>query len=200
MAERRIVALVGSYRKGGIVDQAVDEILAAAAASGAVTQKIFLLDRQIDFCTNCRTCTQRAGIDRGQCVLADGMDALLADLARADALVLASPVNFGTATALMKRFIERLVCFAFWPWGAMAPQVRNPGKQKRAVVVVASAAPAFLTRLATRSVGLLEQAAGLLGARTVGVLSIGLAARRQPQEIGEGTRRRARRLGEKLAR
>lgn len=200
MAERRIIALVGSYRKGGIVDQAVDEILAAAAASGAATQKISLLDLQIQFCTNCRSCTQQAGIDRGQCVLTDGMDALLAELARADALVIASPVNFGTATALMKRFIERLVCFAFWPWGAMAPKVRNPLKQKSAVVVVASAAPALLTRLATRSVGLLEQAAGLLGARTVGVLSIGLAARRQPQEIGERTRRKARRLGEKLAR
>ena len=199
MAERRITALVGSYRKGGIIEQAVDEILAAAAASGAVTQKIFLLDRRIDFCTNCRTCTQREGIDRGQCILTDGMDALLAELARADALVLASPVNFGTVTALTKRFIERLVCFAFWPWGAMAPQVRNPQKKKRAVVVVASAAPALLTRLATRSVGLLERAAGLLGARTFGVLSIGLAARRQSQEISERTRRKARRLGEKLA-
>lgn len=200
MAEKRIIALVGSYRKGGIVDQAVDEILAAAAASGAATQKISLLDRRIEFCTNCRTCTQQTGIDRGQCVLADGMDALLTELARADALVIASSVNFGTATALMKRFVERLVCYAFWPWGAMAPQVRNPLKAKGAVVVVASAAPAFLTRLATRSVGLLKQAAGLLGARTVAVLSIGLAARRHPQEIGERTRLRARRLGEKLAR
>lgn len=200
MAERHITALIGSYRKGGIIDQAVDEILAAAAAEGAETRKIFLLDRRIEFCANCRNCTQEAGIDRGPCAIADEMGPLLDALERSDAFVLASPVNFGTVTALMKRFIERLACFAFWPWGAMGPQVRNPLKQKRAVLVVSSAAPAFLTRLTTRAAGLLKQAAGVLGARTVGVLFIGLAARRPFQEIGERTRRKARRLGKQLAR
>jgi hypothetical protein len=31
---RKIVAIVGSYRKGGIIDSAIDEILSGAEASG----------------------------------------------------------------------------------------------------------------------------------------------------------------------
>jgi multimeric flavodoxin WrbA len=45
------------------------------------------------------------------------MGAILDEIAASDAVVLASPMNFWTVTALMKRFIERLVCFAYWPWG-----------------------------------------------------------------------------------
>jgi hypothetical protein len=41
----------------------------------------------------------------------------------------------------------------------------------------------------------LKQAADLLGARTIGVLFIGLAAREKRQEIGDRTRTRTRKLG-----
>ena len=41
--------------------------------------------------------------------------ALLNELERSDAIVLASPMNFWTVTAVMKRFIERLLGSA-WPW------------------------------------------------------------------------------------
>jgi multimeric flavodoxin WrbA len=51
------------------------------------------------------------------------------------AVMLGSPMNFWTVTALMKRFIERLVCYAYWPWGIVAPQTRKGPRDKRAVVV-----------------------------------------------------------------
>jgi multimeric flavodoxin WrbA len=195
----KITAIVGTYRKGGIIDQAVDEILAAAGEEGAQTAKIHLLDKHIEFCRNCRTCTQMEGPDRGECPLADDMGLLLDEIEEADAIVLASPMNFGTVTAVMKRFIERLVCFGYWKWGMMAPKVRNKEKRKRAIVVAASAAPAIISRLSSKMVGLMESAAGLLGAKTMDVLFIGMAAREQRQEIGASTRRKARRLGKKLA-
>jgi hypothetical protein len=46
---------------------------------------------------------------------------------------------------------------------------------------------------------LMKDAAGLLGAKTVGVLFIGFAAQQPHQEIGECARKHARRLGRKLA-
>ena len=104
-----ILAIVGSYRKGGIIERAVDEILAAARKEGAVTRKISLLDKHLEFCTNCRSCTQVAGKNYGVCILDDDMAGLLQEIERADALVLASPMNAGTVTAIMKRFIERLL-------------------------------------------------------------------------------------------
>jgi len=195
----KITAIVGSYRKGGMIEQAVDEILTAARDEGAETAKIHLLYKNIEFCRNCRACTQQEGPNRGKCPLDDEMGAPLDELEASDAIVIASPMNFGTVTALMKRFLERLVCFAYWKWGMMAPKVRNKEKRKRAVVVAASAAPAILARLSSKMVGLMEDAAGLLGAKTIGVLFIGMAAREQRQEIGAGTRQKARRLGKKLA-
>jgi multimeric flavodoxin WrbA len=196
---KKITAIVGTYRKGGIIDQAVNEVLAAAKEAGAGVTKIYLVDRNIEFCRNCRACTQQQDIRRGECVIGDEMCAVLDDIEKSDAIVIASPVNFGTVSAVMKKFIERLVCFAYWPWGKAAPKIRDQRKSRKAVVISASAAPAILTRLFTKTIKQLKTAAGLLGAETTGVLVIGMAALSPQQEISEGAKRKAHRLGTQLA-
>ena len=195
---KRVTAIVGTYRRGGIIDSAVDEILNSAKEEGFETRKIYLIDRQIEFCKNCRACTQQEGREPGKCCIDDDMVGMLAEIEGSDAIVLGSPVNFGTVTAVMKRFIERLVCFAYWPWGMNAPKARNKEMRKRAVVVVSFAAPSLLTRLMTRTGGLLKKTAGLMGARTVGVLFIGLSSREEEQQLPERIREKARYLGKKL--
>jgi multimeric flavodoxin WrbA len=195
----RVTAILGTYRKGGVIDTAVDEILASAKEAGAEVTKICLIDKHIEFCKNCRTCTQQAGPTRGHCSITDDLPGILDEIERSDALVLASPMNFWTVTAVMKRFIERLICYAYWPWGQMAPKMRHAQKAKRAVVVISSAAPSLLGRLMTRMVGLLKTTAGALGATTTDVLWIGLAAGESKQDIGGRARKKARRLGKKLA-
>lgn len=194
----KITAITGSYRKGGVIDMAVDEILAAAEACGARVTRVCLTDTRIEFCANCRTCTQQDGVMRGACHFDDDMGKVLDEIEESDAIVLASPVNFGTVTAVMKRFLERLVCYAYWPWGKKIPKVRNKQLKKRAILVTSSAAPAFLVRLQSGSTGLLKQAANLLGAKTVGVLAIGFAATREHPAMGDRTRLKARTLGRKL--
>lgn len=196
---KKILAIVGTYRKGGVIDTAVDEVLASAKEHGAETEKIYLIDKHIEFCTNCRTCMQEPGGERGKCVLADGMESILDQVQRCDALVLGSPMNVGTATAVMKRFIERLICFGYWPWGAMAPKIRGGKPRKHAVLVVSSAAPSLLARLSSHLVKLLKTAAGLMGAKSIGVMFIGLAAQKQQQDIGDRARKKARLLGKRLA-
>ncbi len=125
----KLLAIVGSYCKGGMIDAAIDEMLAAAHESGADTAKIYLLDKHIEFCTNCRTCTQQVGETRGICIFNDDMTGVLEEIERSDVLVLGSPVNFWTVTAVMKRFVERLICLAYWPWGASAPKPRITKKR-----------------------------------------------------------------------
>jgi multimeric flavodoxin WrbA len=197
---QHVVAIVGSYRKGGIIDSAIDQILAAAGSAGAVTEKFYLVDQQIESCKNCRVCTQEAGTRRGLCVIHDDLDLLLDKIELADALVLGSPMNFGTVTAVMKTFMERLVCYAYWPWGAGAPKVRNKLGTKRAVVVASAAAPALLARFSSQIVKLLKQVTSLLGAHRTRVLFVGLAALEQQQDIGAKVRNKARALGMELAR
>ncbi|QWV98085.1 flavodoxin family protein [Geomonas nitrogeniifigens] len=195
----KVVAIVGSYRKGGMVDQVVDAVLAGAAAAGAQVEKVYLLDTHVEFCTNCRLCTQTPGGARGICPVADEMARLLDLVEGCQGVVLASPTNFGAVTALTKRFVERLVCYAYWPWGTPAPKVRSREKPRRAVLVAASAAPGFMARLFTPVVKTLRQSAELLGASCMGTIFVGLSAREERQCAGRRVLAKARLLGEKLA-
>ena len=198
MGTVKVLAIVGSYRKGGVVDQVVDELLAAARAAGGEVEKLYLTDTQVEFCTNCRLCTQKPGSARGICPVADEMARVLDLVEGCQALVLASPTNFGSVTAVMKRFVERLVCYAYWPWGTLAPRVRSQEKPRRAVLVAASAAPAVIARFFTPVVKTLKQSAELLGARCIGTIFVGLAARQERQGAGKRALERARLLGERL--
>jgi multimeric flavodoxin WrbA len=79
---KKVVGIVGSYRKGGTIDAAVSAILEGAEQYGAKTSKIYLVDKHIEFCNNCRTCTQEkdpAG-NRGKCVHDDDMDEILKEV------------------------------------------------------------------------------------------------------------------------
>lgn len=194
----QVVALIGSYRKGGIIDSLVDEMLAVVADSGLAVRKIYLNEVQIEFCRNCRRCTQNPGITRGVCDLQDEMAALLKVIDQADGLILASPVNFFTVTALTKRFVERLVCGAYWPWGKMAPALRITHPQRPALLVSSCAMPAVLARFATNALRVLKSAAAALGTRPVGSLIIGLVARSEHQPLSGRARGKARRLARKL--
>jgi len=195
----KITAVVGSYRRGGIVDSAVDEILAAAKAEGAEVEKVNLLDQRVEFCANCRACTLEEGSSRGRCTIQDDVPAILDRIEASQGIVLASPMNFGTVTALMKRFIERLVCYAYWPWGT-GPKPRSEQKAKRAVVVTASAAPALYGRFRTDILKLLKSVARLLGSGRVETLYVGLTRRTPDAGLTDRARARARRLGRRLAR
>lgn len=197
-ATKNVVGLVGSYRKGGYVDSTVDEVLSAARDRGAETEKIFLLDQHIEFCTNCRTCMQEPGPERGQCILEDDMDNILKKIAGADSIVIGAPVNCWDVNAVTRKFYERCVGFAYWPWGAWAPKIRNTKRTKKAVLISSSAAPGWYSRIFTTAMKSLKRIARLLGAQPVGTLFLGFINQKEVQ-LSNRIKRRARILGEKLA-
>jgi len=178
---KKVVAIIGSYRKGGIIDRAVEAILAGAREKGAETRMIYLVDRQLEFCTNCRECAQEPGVGRGKCALKDDLESLLTQIQTADALVLGSPVNYFNVTALFRRFMERLLGYTYWPWGQNGPRMRNRLQPRKAVLV----ASAGMT-------------AKMLGARPVGKLWIGLASGQPYPPLSARTLGKARRMGWKL--
>jgi NAD(P)H-dependent FMN reductase len=200
----KVLALSGSYREGGITEQAIAAVLAGAKAEGAEVEMVRLADRRIEFCNNCRQCMQTPGDELGVCTLPeDDMEALLAACAGADVLVVAAPVNIGSTTALMKRFIERLAPTAHWPWGQPAPGYRNWIEKKRlaAVLITSSAAPSVLGRIAGFS-GLkdLRWVARSFQARVVATRWYGLTAQDMPPELGAKRARDAEALGRKVVR
>jgi NAD(P)H-dependent FMN reductase len=195
---RKVVAIVGSYRTGGVIDTAVQAVLEGAREKGAETQTIYLTDRHLEFCENCRRCTQAPGLQRGQCVQKDDLQSILDELDAADAIVLGSPVNYWNLTAIFRRFMERLLGCVYWPWGMSAPQPRNTLPTRKAVLVASSAMPAFCIPLFTGAARALRVTAKMLGAKPVGKLWIGLAAQKPQQALSSRTLAHARRIGLRL--
>jgi multimeric flavodoxin WrbA len=197
---KKIIAIVGTYRKGRTIDTAVDEILKSAQSLGAQTEKIFLLDKHIEFCTNCRSCVQKAGTKRGDCVIDDDMKKILDQIDSADAVVLAAPVNWFNVTAVMKKFIERLMPYCYWPWGKGIPKYRIKKLTKKAVLITASGAPAFIGRLFFPStLSILKSAAKCVGARVIKKIYIGTAAVTEDQPLSEKYKKQLFNAGQLLA-
>jgi multimeric flavodoxin WrbA len=194
----KITAIVGSYHKNGMVDTAVDEMLAALSSRGAEVDKVYLIDQRIEYCSNCQSCTQEEGEARGTCPIEDDMAGILDKIDASDALILASPMNCGTVTALMKCFIERLICYGYWPWEMNAPKPRIKKTTKQAVVVTSSAMPAVMGRCLTGIVKLLRDTAKLLGARKVQSLYIGLARHTPTSSLSDRYKAKARKLANRL--
>lgn len=194
------MAIVGSYRKGGTIDTAVQAILEGAREKGAETQTIYLTEKHVDFCTNCRRCTQAPGLQRGQCVQQDDLQAILDEVDTADAIVLGSPVNYWNLTAITRRFMERLLGCVYWPWGMSSPQPRDTQPARKAVLVASSGMPGFCIPLLTGAARALRVTAKMLGAKTVAKLWIGLVAQKPQQALPARTLAHARRIGLRLGR
>ena len=199
---KKIVAIIGTYRKGRTIDTAVQEVLRGARDGGATTEAIYLIDKHIEFCTNCRACTQEANMGRrGKCVQKDDLESILAAVDGADGLVLASPTNCYNATAITRRFMERLVGYAYWPWGARSgPKMRIKTADKKAVVITSTACPAFIAKiLIPGGRKALKLIATTFGAKVQTSLFFGMVAQTPEATLPEGARGRAYEAGRKLA-
>jgi len=199
---KQVIVINGSYRRGGITDQTVEEILRAVRDGGGQAETIDLLDVPLEFCTNCRSCTQKPdALPRGRCIHNDAMAGILDRVDAAEGIVLASPINFYSCTALMRRFIERLVVYAYWPWGyPRGPKDRAAGKlTKRAVLATSTACPAILARLLVPSATkAMKAAARCMGARVVDTVWLGMIANAEKQRLTEQQRKRAYQAGIRL--
>ena len=195
---KRILGIVGSYREGGVIDTLVSEVLAAAEKRGAQTTKIYLKDRHIEFCTNCRKCTQAAGPEPGKCLHRDDMESILNRYHDSDVIVIGAPVNFFNVNAVTRKFMERLVCFSYWPWGARGPLMRTKTKTRKAVLITSSAMPAFLGRIFTGALRALKTIANTMGAKPVASIFVGMIAMHEQPAIPENLIRKARKAGHEL--
>ena len=194
----RLLAVNGSYREGGVIDQAVDLAVRTVAQRGVETEIVQLRDYPIEFCRNCRQCTQTPGDAPGDCVQKDGMRDLIAKIEAADVLILASPTNFSSVTAVFKRFMERLVVYAYWPWGKPTPQFRRKQPTKKALLIASSAAPGLLGRFAFSTLRQLKMTAKTVGAEPVGSVFIGLMSTEERPGLPEAVQRRLRSLGRRI--
>ena len=100
-----ILGINGSPRIGGNTDILLDKALDGARVKGADIEKIILNTLKFSPCQECKNTR-----DDGICIIEDDMQLVYKKVKKADAIILASPLFFGSLTAQMKMMIDRFQC------------------------------------------------------------------------------------------
>jgi multimeric flavodoxin WrbA len=105
----KLVAIIGSPRKGGNTELLVDKVVEGCGSTAAVAvEKIVITDKNIQQCNGCLTCTFPPP-GTGKCVLRDDMDELLDHIQASDALIFGTPNHMRTVSAPMLNFLARML-------------------------------------------------------------------------------------------
>jgi multimeric flavodoxin WrbA len=105
----KVIAVNGSPRKKWNTATLLKSALEGAASLGAETELVHLYDLDFKGCTSCFACKLKDGKSYGKCAMNDGLTPILEKLVDANALLLGSPIYFGTVTGEMRSFMERLL-------------------------------------------------------------------------------------------
>jgi multimeric flavodoxin WrbA len=100
----KILALVGSPRKGSNTDILVDQILRGSKEGGHRSEKVYLYDFEILPCIDCRRCKKGSFV----CPIKDGMRRIYPKMEKADLLLFATPNYWYGPTGKMKLLIDRM--------------------------------------------------------------------------------------------
>jgi multimeric flavodoxin WrbA len=105
----RVMACNGSPRKEWNTATLLAQALEGAAAQGAETELVHLYDLDFKGCISCFACKTRGGKSYGRCAVKDDLTPILQRVEQADAIILGSPIYFGTVSGEMHSFMERLL-------------------------------------------------------------------------------------------
>lgn len=100
---KKVLVLSASPRKGGNSYLLCDQFMLGAEEAGHAVEKIFLKDREINYCTGCGACFNM----EKSCPQKDDMPEVLEKMIAADVIVMATPVYFYTMNGQVKTLIDR---------------------------------------------------------------------------------------------
>lgn len=176
----KILAIIGSYRKGKTIDTLIDKAIEGAKAkvNGVSVEKLYLVDKHIEYCRNCMVCrNDDPGKKMAACVIADDMKSIYPMIDEADLFIFGTPVNCGHETAVMKTFIER-IAFVFarpgkWPLKG-CPEPRTTRKKRAIIMVSSGVVPPVLRIFCDNATALLKDVCqSCLNVKVVGCLYAG---------------------------
>jgi multimeric flavodoxin WrbA len=105
----KVIGIVGSPRKNGNTELLTRHTLGAISEEGLRTELIRLAGLEIRPCTACMACKEHE-----VCSIEDDLFPIYLKMKKADGIILASPVYYGSATALIKALMERVGYIAGW--------------------------------------------------------------------------------------
>ncbi|GAE85417.1 flavodoxin family protein [Bacteroides reticulotermitis] len=102
---KKLLVISASPRKGGNSDYLSDLFIYGAEEAGHQVEKVFLREKDINYCTACYSCKKHAG----RCAIKDDVPAIIDSMIDADVVVLSTPVYFYCMNAQLKTIIDRSV-------------------------------------------------------------------------------------------
>lgn len=105
----KVIAFNGSPRKTWNTATLLQKALEGAASKGAETELIHLYDLSYKGCISCFACKTKGGKSYGKCSVQDDLTPIFKNIEEADAIILGSPIYYGTVSGEMKSFMERLL-------------------------------------------------------------------------------------------
>lgn len=100
-----VLGISASPRRHGNSELVLDKALEGAGASGSTVEKIVLNELSFKGCQECGGCDKT-----GVCVIDDDMKLVYEKINSADAVIIASPIFFGSVSAQLKAMIDRFQC------------------------------------------------------------------------------------------
>ena len=105
----KVIAFNGSPRKKWNTATLLEKALEGAASKGVKTELIHLYDLNYKGCISCFACKTKGGKSYGRCAVKDDLTPVFKKIEKSDAIILGSPIYFGTVSGEMKSFMERLL-------------------------------------------------------------------------------------------
>ncbi len=104
MIYMKILGISASPVKGGNNDKLIDKVLGIAKSRGFEVDSVLMSSSKIAPCIACGICR-----DEEMCPIDDDMQQVYQKLKGADAIIVSSPVYFGSVTAQVKALFDRSV-------------------------------------------------------------------------------------------
>ncbi len=104
----KVMAIMGSPRKGSNVDILIDKVIEGVKSKTDVeAEKVYIYESDIKYCTGCGAHSILQGAK--DCPLGDDMDGILKRMQKADALIFGSPNHGRTISAGLTNFFARMM-------------------------------------------------------------------------------------------
>jgi len=104
----KLMAFNGSPRKKWNTATLLDHALDGAREAGAEVELVHLYPLDFKGCSSCFSCKRLGRKEMGVCVLKDELQPVLERVREADALLVGTPVYYGTESACTRAFLERV--------------------------------------------------------------------------------------------
>ena len=104
-----IVVINASPRKRGNTADLCKQVVEGAMDVGADVEYVNLYSYDFKGCMSCFACHLKKNIDNPLCFWRDDLKDILATCLKADAIVIGSPIYYGSITSYAQAFLERLL-------------------------------------------------------------------------------------------